>query len=83
MIGVTAKLIPPDVDTVNNTIPGTSHFSQEVFPKDSLQQQDPSSVGFTFTKSEDPSVNRYGGWFEDNIIWLASFVWARYDRPQK
>lgn len=56
------KLIPPDVDSVNNTIPGASHFTEEVFPKDSLQQQDPNSVGFTFTKSEDPSVNRYGGY---------------------
>uniref|UniRef100_K1PPK2 Protocadherin Fat 4 n=1 Tax=Magallana gigas TaxID=29159 RepID=K1PPK2_MAGGI len=57
--GVIVKLIPPDVDSVNNTIPGTSHFTEEVYPKESLQQQDPNSVGFTFTKSEDPSVNRY------------------------
>lgn len=59
-IGVVVKLIPPDVDMVNNTIPGTSHFTEEVYPKESLQQQDPTSVGFTFTKSDDPSVNRYG-----------------------
>lgn len=58
--GVIANLIPPNADSVNTSIPGTSHFTEEVFPKDALQQQDPNSVGFTFTKSEDPSVNRYG-----------------------
>ncbi|XP_062589554.1 uncharacterized protein LOC134251189, partial [Saccostrea cucullata] len=57
--GVIVKLIPPEVDMINTTIPGTSHFTEEVNPKDSLQQQDPTSIGFTFTKSEDPSVNRY------------------------
>lgn len=59
-VGVVVKLIPPEVDSVNNTLPGTIPFNEEVFPKDSKQQHDPTSIGFTFTKSDDPSVNRYG-----------------------
>lgn len=59
-VGVVVKLIPPEVDSVNNTLPGTIPFTEEVFPKDSKQQHDPTTVGFTFTKSDDPSVNRYG-----------------------
>lgn len=58
--GVTVKLIPPNIESVNTTIPGTAKFTEKVFPEDSLTQEDPTSVGFTFTKSEDPSVDRYG-----------------------
>lgn len=54
------KLIPPNIESVNTTIPGTAKFTEKVFPEDSLTQEDPTSVGFTFTKSEDPSVDRYG-----------------------
>lgn len=57
--GVTVKLIPPNIESVNTTIPGTAKFTEKVFPEDSLTQEDPTSVGFTFTKSEDPSVDRY------------------------
>lgn len=53
-------LIPPDIESVIVSIPGTAKFTEKVFPEDSLTQEDPTTVGFTFTKSEDPSVNRYG-----------------------
>ena len=59
-LGVVVKLIPPEVDSVNTTIPGTVHFNEDVYPKDSLEQNDPTTIGFSFTKSDDPSVNRYG-----------------------
>lgn len=58
--GVTVKLIPPVIESVNTSIPGTAKFTEKVYPEDSLSQEDPTSVGFTFTKSDDPSVDRYG-----------------------
>ena len=54
------KLIPPETENVNTSLPGIIPFSKDVYPKESFQQNDPTTIGFTFSKSDDPSVNRYG-----------------------
>ena len=74
-LGVVVKLIPPEVDSVNTTIPGTVHFNEDVFPKDSLEQNDPTTIGFSFTKSDDPSINRYGNSF--NVSWFVKVLFCR------
>lgn len=58
--GVIVLLVPPEVDNLNNTLPGTKEFSNEVNPKDARESTDPRSIGITFTASEDKSVIKYG-----------------------
>ncbi|XP_062596534.1 uncharacterized protein LOC134257978, partial [Saccostrea cucullata] len=79
--GVIVTLIPPKVESVNTTIPGTIPFTEEVSPKASWQQHDPTTVGITFTKSDDPSVNRYdlcvGS--EENTDDIVPCTWVGYN----
>ncbi|XP_076116641.1 uncharacterized protein LOC143084119 [Mytilus galloprovincialis] len=58
--GVTVLLEPPLVDDINNTIPGATEFPHPVTPSDAKESTDPTSIGFTFSVSEDKSVTRYG-----------------------
>ncbi|VDI67222.1 Hypothetical predicted protein [Mytilus galloprovincialis] len=58
--GVVVLLEPPAVDNLNNTILGeVRQFNQSVVPVDAMESTDPTSIGFTFTISEDKSVKRY------------------------
>ncbi|CAG2187681.1 unnamed protein product [Mytilus edulis] len=57
--GVIVLLVPPEVDNLKNTLPGTKEFSNEVNPKDARESTDPRSIGITFTASEDKSVIKY------------------------
>ncbi|XP_071123199.1 uncharacterized protein [Mytilus edulis] len=57
--GVIVLIVPPETDDLNNTLPGTEEFPNEVFPKDARESTDPTSIGMTFTASEDESVFKY------------------------
>lgn len=58
--GVIVLIVPPETDDLNNTLPETEEFPNEVFPKDARESTDPTSIGMTFTASEDESVFKYG-----------------------
>ncbi|CAC5412724.1 unnamed protein product [Mytilus coruscus] len=58
--GVVVLLEPPEVDNLNNTIKGEiKPFEESVVPTDAMESTDPTTIGFTFTVSEDKSVKRY------------------------
>ncbi|CAC5416406.1 unnamed protein product [Mytilus coruscus] len=58
--GVVVLLEPPEVDNLNNTIKGDIQpFEESVVPTDAMESTDPTTIGFTFTVSEDKSVKRY------------------------
>lgn len=60
-LGVVVLLEPPEVDNLNNTILGDIQpFEEDVVPVDAMESTDPTTIGFTFTVSEDKSVKRYG-----------------------
>ena len=73
-VGVTVLLEPPLVDDINNTIPGAKEFPHPVTPSDARESTDPTSIGFTFTVSEDKSVTRYGNVYIRTNIMLT--VWC-------
>ncbi|VDI27589.1 Hypothetical predicted protein, partial [Mytilus galloprovincialis] len=56
---VVALLVPPNVNLINTTVIGAEDFDHPVTPADAKRGTDPTSVGFTFTLSEDESVTRY------------------------
>jgi hypothetical protein len=58
--GVTVLLVAPDAEDVNTTIVGAEEFDRPVFPPKSKLSKDSSSIGGTWTVSEDPAVRRYG-----------------------
>ncbi|XP_076086943.1 uncharacterized protein LOC143057517 [Mytilus galloprovincialis] len=58
--GVTPLFKMPEVDTLNNTVLGeVKPFDEPVIPSDAMESTDPDSIGFTFTVSEDKSINKY------------------------
>ena len=74
-VGVTVLLEPPLVDDINNTIPGAKEFPHSVTPSDAKESTDPTSIGFTFTVSEDKSVTRYGNvYIRSRIVFTVSCV---------
>ena len=50
----------PNADSVDTTIPGTEDFPVDVVPDDAKIGTDPTSIGFSITVLDDPSVERYG-----------------------
>ena len=58
--GVVVLLEPPIVDDLNNTLPGTDEFPYNITPSDARQCSDPTTIGMTFTASDDKAVIRYG-----------------------
>ncbi|XP_063408918.1 uncharacterized protein LOC134692399 [Mytilus trossulus] len=58
--GVVPLLELPEVDNLNNTVLGEiKPFDGPVIPSDAMESTDPDSIGFTFTVSEDKSINKY------------------------
>ena len=59
--GVTVLLIPPDPESVNVSCISAEPFEHPVYPKSALKSVDPATVGESWEVSEDPNVERYGG----------------------
>ncbi|XP_076087285.1 uncharacterized protein LOC143057777 [Mytilus galloprovincialis] len=58
--GVVPLLELPEVNNLNNTVLGeVKPFNEPVIPSDAMESSDPDSIGFTFTVSEDKSINKY------------------------
>ncbi|VDI71255.1 Hypothetical predicted protein, partial [Mytilus galloprovincialis] len=58
--GVVPLLEIPQVDNLNNTVLGeVKPFDEPVIPSDAMESTDPDSIGFTFTVSEDKTINKY------------------------
>ena len=74
LTGVTVLLFPPEVDDVNNTLPGVEELPPNVTPADAMSSRNPNKIGFSFTLSTDKSVTRYGmyeSWpVRSNSVWL-------------
>ena len=59
-LGVIVLLTTPDPDTVGGDIVGAEQFDYDIYPPDALKTDNPTSVGASWVKSEDKSINEYG-----------------------
>jgi hypothetical protein len=47
LTGVTVLLFPPEVDDVNNTLPGVEELPPNVTPADAMSSTNPNKIGKT------------------------------------
>ena len=70
-------LFLPEVDDVNNTLPGVEELPADVTPADAMSSRNPNKIGFSYTLSNDKSVTRYGMYecwpFRSNSVWCVRF----------
>ena len=58
--GVTVLLEPPPPESVATNLTNAEAFPVPVEPSDAMVGTDPTSIGFSFEISDDPSIRRYG-----------------------